>query len=67
MLISDWVSCLWPETTVEVHIDYNPVLTGTAEEVGRSKYKSHKVEEAYISIDGDRIIISIFAKARNRR
>lgn len=67
MLLSDWAARLWPETQVEVCIDFNPVFTGTAEDAVKSKYGSHKVDESYIGLDGKHLVISICAKARNTK
>lgn len=62
MLLSEWAAYLWPETKVEVCINFDPVFTGLAEEAVKSRFGSHEVEESYISVDGDHLVISIHNK-----
>ena len=59
MLLIDFLSVLYEETLIEICIDYNPVFTGIVEDVPLQRFKDSKILEAFISFDGDKLIISI--------
>lgn len=62
MLLCDFLSVLYEETPVEIHIDYDPVYIGTANSVPVDKFSNSRVKEAYIELDGKILIISIFGQ-----
>ena len=59
MLLSEWAAYLWPETKVEICINFDPVFTGLAEDAAKSRFALHEMEESYISIDGSHLVISV--------
>lgn len=59
MTVRDWTEPLYPETPVEICIDFDPVFTGTAEEAWSCGYSNREVEEVYISIDGTKLVVSV--------
>jgi hypothetical protein len=59
VLLEDWLAIFWPETMVEVCIDFNLVFAGTAAEAVQCKYKNHMVEETYVDFDRKILVVSI--------
>lgn len=62
MPLIDFLGVLYEETPIEIQIDYEPVYTGTVEDVPTHKFMSSRVSEAYISLDGNTLIISLFGQ-----
>ena len=59
MTVKDWAGPLYPETPVEIYLDFDPVFSGSAEDARLCGYSNRQVEEVYISIDGTKLIISV--------
>lgn len=59
MLLIDFLRVLYEETPIEICIDYEPAYTGTVENVPTERFNSSRVIEAYISLDGNTLVISI--------
>lgn len=59
MTVKAWTEPLYPETPIEICIDFDPVFTGTAEEAQTCHLKDREVEEVYISIDGTKLVVSV--------
>lgn len=59
MPLSDFLRVLYEETQVEICVDFDPLYTGTVEDVPLEKFASSRVIEAYISLDGKSLVISV--------
>lgn len=59
MPLIDFLGVLYEETPIEIHIDYEPIYVGTVENMPYDKFQSSRINEAYISLDGNTLIISI--------
>lgn len=62
MPLIDLIGILYPETKVEICVDYDPLYTGLAEDVPLERFRSSRVEEVYISIDGNTLVISVYGQ-----
>lgn len=67
VLLIDFLSVLYAETPVEVCVDYEPVFTGMAEDAMLCKFIDSRVKEAYISLSGDTLVISITEKRKSKK
>ena len=67
MTVEELVSHLYHETPVEIEIDFEAVFEGTAEEAAGCAYRMRPVKEAYISVDGAKLVIALGIKKRKPR
>lgn len=67
MFLEDWLAIFWPETIVEVCIDFDLVFAGTAADAVLSKYKKHMVEETYVDFDRKILVVSITSTRKYRK
>lgn len=67
MPLYDFLEVLYEETKIEIQIDYDPVYIGTVEDVPAHRFMNSFVAEAYIGLNGNTLVISIYNQRNNKK
>lgn len=67
MKVVDWLTPVCQDTPVELEVDFELVFKGTAKEAMMSAYFLREVQEAYIGVDGTKLVIALDVKKRKPR